>query len=75
MATILDDVFNGTKLTSKRLIQLTSLKPVTEADANEKDDGGAVEHSLYPDYLPILDEFENFITWTKVDGKKVPEPK
>ena len=30
---------------------------------------------LFPDYIPILDEFAEMITWKNAGGHKVPEPK
>ena len=30
---------------------------------------------LFPDYEPILDEFDSMIAWKQVGGQKVPEPK
>ena len=30
---------------------------------------------LFPDYEPILDEFDSMISWKQVGGQKVPEPK
>ena len=30
---------------------------------------------IFPNYLPILDEFEDMLEWKVVNGKKIPEPK
>ena len=29
---------------------------------------------LFPDYEPILQEFERMVVWKELDGKRVPEP-
>ena len=36
-----------------------------------------MEEGIFPDYMPILDEFEEMIVWKQcgAKGKKIPEPK
>ena len=36
-----------------------------------------MEEGIFPDYMPILEEFEEMIVWKQcgAKGKKIPEPK
>ena len=68
------------KLNSSRLCQLVNFKQLT--DDNEEEDQMEVEEAeepqnigIFPDYLPILDEFDNNFVWKYVGNKRVPEPR
>jgi len=53
---------------SKRLIQLTKSTAVKNSLASKD------EQLLFPDYEPILDEFEQMIVWKRAGTQSVPEP-
>ena len=84
---ILDEVFHeadgNAKVQAKRLKQLVTLKPLVDADAKMRSDedeeetkgGESNGPGIYPDYEPILQEFEEMIVWKSIKGKKIPEPK
>ena len=70
----------GVKVTSKRLRQLVSFKKLLQKGESKPEDIEMEEdevsaEGIFPDYGPILDEFEEMITWKQHLGKKVPEPK
>jgi len=83
LASIVKDVFGARQLESKRLRQLGGFKQVIlqntgEALDTEMSDGNspAKIEGIFPDYRPILDEFEGMIIWKQLDkSHKVPEPK
>ena len=70
---------SGLKVSSRRLKQLVSLKTLTvanaEADAEMEDEENDEKLGIFPDYSPILTEFEDMIVWKQHNGKKIPEPK
>ena len=82
---MLKDVFtdkNGLKVQSQRLQQLATLKALErgDKDANtdaemKSDNSGDAADGIFPDYLPILQEFEDMVVWKQHKGKKIPEPR
>ena len=67
------------KVTSRRLRQLVSLRTLKTGDQDEEmkegdSDDDDVE-GIFPDYSPILDEFEDMIIWKSHGKSKIPEPK
>lgn len=44
-----------------------------KSEAGDRDESS--NDGIFPDYIPILDEFEGMITWKTFGGKKIPEPK
>ena len=80
---IIKDVFHdksSIKVSTRRLKQLVSLKTLKKADEDEEmkegsDDDDVGPAGIFPDYSPILAEFEDMIVWKQYRGKKVPEPK
>lgn len=47
----------------------------TDADMEDEEENPDSDAGIFPDYLPILDEFEDMIVWKNFHNKKVPEPK
>lgn len=45
-----------------------------EKDEQNLKDVKNTENLLFPDYEPILKEFEQMIQWKNVGSKKIPEP-
>ncbi len=39
------------------------------------DEANTPSQGIFPDYLPILEEFEEMIIWKQHKGKKIPEPR
>ena len=82
---IVEDLFhtgNKIKVSAKRLKQLINFKTVvrkadedTEMKGEESDADENSNDGIFPDYVPILDEFAGMITWKTFGGKKIPEPK
>ena len=42
----------------------------SEEESKQPDGAG-----IFPNYLPLLEEFESYIEWKSYRGKKVPEPR
>jgi len=78
LSEILNDVFNEDAiktLRSKRLRALVQYKNVVKKTNKKKkviEDND--EETLFPDFRPIIEEFEDMIQWKNVGNKKVPEP-
>ena len=78
LSEILNDVFNEDAiktLRSKRLRALVQYKNVVKKTNKKKkviEDND--EEKLFPDFRPIIEEFEDMIQWKNVGNKKVPEP-
>ena len=88
MNSILKEVFHeansSAKVKAKRLKQLVTLKPLIAADAKMRSDEDDAEETkggeiggpgIFPDYEPILQDFESMVVWKSLKGKKIPEPK
>ena len=80
---ILKDVFHKkagkVEAESLRLRRLVTFKKVivhanadTEMQSQQDEE---MEEGIFPDYMPILDEFEEMIVWKQYGNKKIPEPK
>ena len=82
---ILKDIFHKGKkasFSSQRLRKLVNFKNVVKsADGDEEmksqtsDNDEDEEEGIFPNYIPILDEFANMIEWKSFGGKRIPEPK
>jgi len=77
------DTASSVKVSSKRLRRLVSLASLTKegadtemenTDAQEEEAKGSSD-GIFPDYEPILQEFENMVIWKQYKGKKIPEPR
>ena len=88
MNSILKEVFHeansSAKVKAKRLKQLVTLKPLIAVDAKMRSDEDDAEETkggeiggpgIFPDYEPILQDFESMVVWKSLKGKKIPEPK
>jgi len=66
LITMLKDIFHdksSSQPSSLRLRQLVNFKRVTRVEEDEEMKEESDDDGIYPDYLPILDEFDNMIVW------------
>lgn len=45
------------------------------SDEDMQDEENERDVGIYPDYLPVLDEFDHMIVWKSCGNRKIPEPR
>ena len=80
---MLKDLFGKGKHKPKsmRLKQLVGIKKIVIKDADvdmqsqSEDEDDHIDGGIFPDYGPLLEEFNDMVVWKSAGNKKIPEPK
>ena len=79
LKSILRDVFHDQKTAQPESMRLKKLanfyNVIRDEDQDEEMKEDDEDSGIYPNYLPILDEFDRMIIWKSSGSSKIPEPR